>query len=100
MEACENCPWRNIREYSHAVGLGAGIETYLHESIVLCKVSGIELVGLEIVVDQWLPRRRQAEDIEAIGVDEVLHLARCHVRRRTRVLLFEIIRVEVALVWC
>ena len=82
------------------MGLGAGIETDLHESIVLCKVSGIELVGLEIVVDQWLPRRRQAEDIEAIGVDEVLQLARCHVRRRTRVLLFEIIRVEVALVWC
>ena len=100
MEACENCPWGNIREYSHAVGLGAGIETYLHESIVLCKVSGIELVGLEIVVDQWLPRCRQAEDIEAVRVDEVLHLARRHVRRWTRVLLFEIIWVEVALVWC
>jgi hypothetical protein len=82
------------------MGLGAGIETDLHESIVLCKVSCIELVGLEIVVDQWLPRCRQAEDIETVGVDEVLHLARRHVRRWTRVLLFEVIRIEVALVWC
>jgi hypothetical protein len=70
---------RIIREYSHAIGVRAGIEADLDNFVVLCKISSIEHVGLEVVVDKWLPRRRKAEDVEAVGVDEVLHLTRCHV---------------------
>jgi hypothetical protein len=66
--------------YLHAVGIRAGLEAYVHYSIVLCEVGGVEHVGLEVIVDKWLPRRRQAEDVEAVGVDKVLHLTRCHVR--------------------
>jgi hypothetical protein len=86
--------------YSHAIGLRASVQANLDNFAILCKVGCIELVGLEIVVDQWLPRRRQTEDIEAIVVDEVLHLTCCHLRRWARVLQFEVIRGEVALLWC
>ena len=82
------------------MSLSTSIKANLHECVVLVEIRLVQNVGFEVVVYQWLPSRWQAEDIEAVRVDEVLHLARRHVRRWTRVLLFEIIWVEVALVWC
>ena len=83
--------------YSHAIGAGTCIQTDLDQVVVLGKVSGVEFVGLKVVVDQRLPGRGQAEDVKAVGVDEVLHLALRHFWGWTWVLQFELIGVEVAL---
>lgn len=86
--------------YSHAIGAGACVQAGLHQLVVLVKVCGVEFVGHEIVVDERLPCRRQTEDVEAVGVGEVLHLTLRHVRRWTTVLLLEVIGSEVALSSC
>ena len=85
--------------YSHAISTRTRVQADLDQVVVLGKVGGVEDVGLEVIVDQRLPGRGQAEDVEAVGVDEVLHLALRHVRRWTWVLQFEFIGVEVALSW-
>lgn len=79
-EVVKKMDFKHLQDHSHAMGVRTGVQASLYESIVLCKVGGIELVRLEIVVHEGLPRRRQAEDIEAVSVDEVRHLTRCHVR--------------------
>lgn len=81
----------------HAVRLSTSIKTNLHERVVLVEVRLVQNVGLEVVVDQWLPSRRQTEDIEAIDTGKVLHLTLSHCGRGAAILLFEIIGSEVAL---
>lgn len=60
------------------MSIGTRIQADLHQRVVLLKVCCIQLVGLDIIVDQALPRHRDTEDIEAIDVGEVLHLSRSH----------------------
>lgn len=85
------------RENLHAMRLSTSIKTDLHERIVLVEIRLVQDVGFEVVVDQRLPSRRQAEDIEAIDTGEMLHLALGHCGRRAAILLFELIGSEVAL---
>lgn len=54
------------------MSLSTSIKTDLHKRVVLVEISLIQNVGFEVVVDQWLPSRWQAEDIEAINTGEVL----------------------------
>lgn len=60
------------------MSLSTSIKTNLHERVILVEVCLVQNVGLEVVVDQRLPSRRQAEDIEAIDTGKVLHLALSH----------------------
>ena len=80
------------------MSLSTSIKTNLHERVILVEVCLVQNVGLEVVVDQRLPSRRQAEDIEAIDTGKVLHLCLSHVCARAAILLFEFIGSEVALV--
>lgn len=82
---------------SHAVSLSTSIKTNLNQSIILVEIRLVQNVGFEVVVDQWLPGRRQTEDIEAINTGKVLHLALSHRGSRTAILLLEVIGSEVAL---
>ena len=54
------------------MSLGTGIQTDLHDRIVLIEVRLVQNVGFEVVVDERLPSRRQTEDIEAIDTGKVL----------------------------
>lgn len=48
----------------------------LHKRIVLDKVVGVKsAAGSGIVVNEELPANRETENVEAIVIDEVLHLA-------------------------
>jgi hypothetical protein len=77
--------------------VGARIQADLHQLIVLGKISGIQLVGYEIVADKALPRHWQTEDIEAVLFAEVLHLTPSQVGRRAAIRALEIIRGKIAL---
>jgi len=65
----------------HAVSLSTGIKTNLDERIVLVEVRLVQNIGLEVVIDQWLPGGGQTEDIEAINASKVLPA----VRRQQRI---------------
>lgn len=55
-------------------------QTRLDNRVVFVSHEGlVELVGGQVVVDERLPRHRQAKDIEAILLAEVGHLLSCHV---------------------
>jgi hypothetical protein len=56
----------------HAMSLSTSIKTNLHERIILVEIRLVQDIGFEVVVDQWLPRRRQTEDVEAINAGKVL----------------------------
>lgn len=62
------------------MSIGTRIQANLHQRVVLLKVRRVQLIGLDVIFDQALPRHRYTEDIEAINVGEVLHLRRSHLR--------------------
>jgi hypothetical protein len=83
--------------FVHAMRFRARVQTDLHQLVILLKVCSIQFVGLDVLIDQLLPRHRQAEDVEAVDVGEVLHLGLCHVCGWTAVLAFELVGSPVAL---
>ena len=52
----------------------SSIDASLHEGVVLGKVGGNDIASRG-VASQELPAHRKTEDVEAIVIDEVLHLA-------------------------
>jgi hypothetical protein len=79
------------------VSIGACVQTDLHQLIILLKVRSVQFVGLNIIANQLLPRNRQAENVEAVDIGEVLHLGLGHVCGWTAVLAFELVGSPVAL---
>jgi len=82
------------------VRLGTSIKANLHQIVVSLEISRVQLVGVDIVVDQLLPRNRNTEDIETVDVGKVLHLSLRHVGGWAAILAFELVRSEVALGFC
>jgi hypothetical protein len=79
------------------MSISARVQTDLHQLVVLLKIRGVQFVSLDIIANQLLPRHRQAENVEAVDVGEVLHLRLGHVCGWTAVLAFEFVGSPVAL---
>jgi hypothetical protein len=77
--------------------VSARVQADLHQLVVFGKISSVQLVGYEVIVDKALPRHWQTEDIEAVFVAKVLHLTPSQFGRRAAIRTVECSRLKIAL---